>query len=373
VARIRAHRVDSGGRSFRIFRGDLHRHTDLSLDGANDGSLLDAYRYARDPADMDFLGVSDHTDGVDDLYAWWRTQKIADIFQAPGSFVAFYGYERSVEYPNGHRNVFFAGRGARITPISDGEVSGYEGTETLYSYLRRRDGFSIPHTTGRTSGTDWRDSDPRYEPLVEIYQGMRDSYEDPDAPRPLGRGPAWFDPSAPVPRASSSIGSPSFRRSGFVSHALSKGYRLGFIASSDHVSTHLSYAFLIAETLTPEDLLEAVRARRTYAATDNILLDVRFQGSDGEHLMGEAFASSWPIRVRVRVIGTAPIRQVDVIRDNVVVHSVQPGTDEVEFTYVDDATPAGPVAPAERYYYVRVVQEDGAMAWGSPAWVTYQP
>ena len=372
VARIRAYRITTGGRTFAIYRGDLHRHTDVSVDGGNDGSLLDAYRYARDAAAMDFLGVSDHTDGVDDLYAWWRTQKIADVFQDPGSFVAFYGYERSVEFPNGHRNVFFARRGARVTPISAGESMGWEGAESLYAYLRRRDGFAIPHTTGRTSGTDWRDNDRHVEPLVEIYQGMRDSYEEPSAPRPYRVGAAAVEdaghPAAPVPRASSAEASSSFRRAGFVSAALAKGHRLGFIASSDHISAHISYACLIAETLTPEGLLEAVRARRAYAATDNIVLDVRFRGSDGEHLMGAEFETSTPVTVAVRVLGTGPIRHVDVIRDNTVVHSVRPDADEAAFSFAD-VEPAA--AGAERCWYVRVVQEDGAMAWGSPAWARF--
>ena len=32
-------------------------------------------------------------------------------------------------------------------------------------------------------GTDWRDNDPDAEPVVEIYQGMRQNYEMPEAPR----------------------------------------------------------------------------------------------------------------------------------------------------------------------------------------------
>ncbi len=368
VARIRGYRIPNGGRTFSIFRGDLHRHTDVSLDGGHDGSLLDAYRYARDAAAMDFLGVSDHTDGVDDEYAWWRTQKIADVFQNPGAFVAFYGYERSVEFPNGHRNVFFARRGARVTPISAGESIGWTGAEGLYAYLRRHDGFAIPHTTGRTSGTDWRDNDARVEPLVEIYQGMRDSYEDPTAPRPYGSAgglAAVVDAATPVPRASSSEASPSFRRPGFVSAALAKGYRLGFIASSDHISAHISYACLLAEALTPEGLLEAIRARRAYAATDNIVLDVRVITAGGEYLMGAECETSGPVTVAVRVIGTGPVAQIDVIRDNAVIHHESPGTQDASLQVLDTAATARTAS-----YYVRVRQADGAMAWSSPVWVT---
>ncbi|MEO7653408.1 MAG: hypothetical protein ABIZ80_23360, partial [Bryobacteraceae bacterium] len=46
VAAIRDYRYRAGGKSYRILRGDLHRHTDMSADGIGDGSLLDFYRYA---------------------------------------------------------------------------------------------------------------------------------------------------------------------------------------------------------------------------------------------------------------------------------------------------------------------------------------
>ena len=45
----------------------------------------------------------------------------------------------------------------------------------------------------------------------------------------------------------------------------------------------------------------------------------------------------------------------------------RPTTADVNFEYVDEAPPAG-----EAYYYLRVIQSDGEMAWGSPAWVRYQ-
>ncbi|MXZ39213.1 MAG: hypothetical protein F4Z19_13380, partial [Holophagales bacterium] len=48
VARIRAYTIESEGRTYRIYRGDTHRHTEFSHDGLNDGSLMEAYRYALD-------------------------------------------------------------------------------------------------------------------------------------------------------------------------------------------------------------------------------------------------------------------------------------------------------------------------------------
>src|SRR5439155_20853186 len=51
--------------------------------------------------------------------------------------------------------------------------------------------------------------------------------------------------------------SPPWVRFGTVSSALAKGYKLGFIASSDHLSTHISYACLLAERLTLDALLRS--------------------------------------------------------------------------------------------------------------------
>ena len=357
VGRIRSYRIDHGGKRYAIYRGDLHRHTEISIDGGGDGSLFDTYRYARDAAGLDFLGVTDHTHDVVEPYSWWRTQKVADLFQIQNAFAAFYAYERSVEYPNGHRNVFFVRRGIDVLPIEYDEANGWEGSERLFWYLRRNRGLSISHTSATAAGTDWRDNDPEVENLVEIFQGMRNTYEYPGAPSPKRLTPS------PKSRAEA----PSLRPLGFVWNALAKGYRLGFIASSDHMSTHISYACLIAEELTLESLREAIQARRAYAATDNIVLDARFTGSDGEHLMGEDFASTSAIRIRARILGTGPVSRVDVVRNGAIVYSATPNTADVNFEYVDEAPPA-----AEAYYYLRVIQSDGEMAWGSPAWVRYQ-
>jgi hypothetical protein len=39
VARIRSHRVNAGAKSYQLLRGEFHRHTEISLDGADDGAL----------------------------------------------------------------------------------------------------------------------------------------------------------------------------------------------------------------------------------------------------------------------------------------------------------------------------------------------
>ena len=61
VARIRRYRMQVGGKTYHIYRGDIHRHTDISVDGMGDGSLMDLHRYAVDAAALDYVFITDHT------------------------------------------------------------------------------------------------------------------------------------------------------------------------------------------------------------------------------------------------------------------------------------------------------------------------
>jgi hypothetical protein len=82
--------------------------------------------------------------------------------------------------------------------------------------------------------------------------------------------------------------------------------------------------------------------------------------------MGEKFSSRDPIRIRASIRGTDVIQQVDIMKNGKVAHTFHPNLPQVEIEFTDDKVMAG-----ESYYYVRVIQQDGEMAWGSPAWVTY--
>ena len=353
LARIRSYTVQSEGQTYRIYRGDTHRHTEFSMDGNNDGTLLDCYRYALDAAELDFMGVTDHNGmgGPDVEYINWLMQQMADLFTLPGTFTPLYSYERSVNYPNGHRNVLFAKRGNPTLPIPVQEQKAQAGAKSLYDYLKRLRGLAISHTSASNMGTDWRDNDPEVEPLVEIYQGDRVSAEYEGAPKAAHGGSLASAPGG-------------FRPAGYVWNAWAKGYKLGVQSSSDHLSTHISYACTLATDFTREGLLDAMRQRHSYGATDNIVLDFRLQAGGKEYLQGEIVTVPGDFRLAVRIIGTAPIRQIDIIRNNTFIHNRQNLGRELSLTFVDNAP-----SPGESYYYVRLIQADEQMAWSSPIWV----
>ena len=353
VSRLRAYRATVGGRPLRLMRGEFHRHTEISGDGGGDGPIVDAYRYLIDAAAMDWGGCCDHDNGGGREYFWWLSQKLTEAYTLGDKHVEMFSYERSVRYPEGHRNVVFARRGVRPLPRlpkmdDDSAPTNAPDTQMLYKYLRQFDGIAASHTSGTDMGTDWRDNDPSVEPVVEIYQGDRQNYEIPDGPRSNN--------------AKDSIG--GWRPLGFVSLALLKGYRLGFQASSDHISTHMSYCNLWVTEPTRAGILEAFKKRRVYGATDNILADVRV----GTHFMGEEFTLNEAPTFSVKLEGTAPLAKVHIIKDNNYVYTTEPKSATVNFTWKDNAAAKGKTA----YYYVRGEQVDGELVWVSPMWITVQ-
>lgn len=353
IARMRDYRVELGGEKWQLLRGEFHRHTEISADGGGDGPLIDAFRYFIDAAGMDWAGCCDHDNGGGREYFWWTEQKFTDAYKLGERFIPMFSYERSVAYPEGHRNVVFAHRGVRPLPrlpktAADSPPAPAPDTQMLYRYLRRFQGVAASHTSATDMGTDWRDGDPFCEPVVELYQGDRQNYEMPQAPRSNS--------------AQDSIG--GWRPLGFVSLALDKGFRLGFESSSDHISTHISYANVWVKSRTREGILEALLKRRVYAATDNILADVRC----GEHFMGEEFNTKVPPLISVRLWGTAKFARVFIVKDGKYVYVAEPGKEEVEFTWQDNGAERGKVS----YYYVRGEQEDGELVWASPMWIHYE-
>ncbi len=348
IAKLRGYRANG----LRIVRGEFHRHSEISGDGGNDGTILDQWRYILDTGALDWVGCCDHDNGGGREYTWWTTQKLTDLFYTPGKFVPMFNYERSVQYPEGHRNVILAQRGVRTLPrllprsTEEPRVSSSD-TRMLYAYLKYFDGIVASHTSGTSMGTDWRDNDPLAEPVVEIYQGDRQNYEKADAPRANSE--------------KDSIG--GWRPKGFVDLALEMGYKLSFEASSDHVSTHMSYGNLFVAEPTRAAVLDAFKKRHIYAATDNILADVR----SGTHMMGDAFSSATPVSLQVKLEGTGEFAKVVIVKDGAYVYSTEPKSAKVDFTWRDEMAQAGKTS----YYYVRGEQANGEVVWASPMWITY--
>jgi hypothetical protein len=332
-------------KGYRVVFGDLHRHTDISEDGGIlDGSLMDTMRYAHDAAGLDFIGITDHTRYLTRRYNLWRLKQIADRYYRPGVFSPLHSYERSQYSPWGHRNIISLARD--YTPVPANYEIGDQGVSPwgLFAALKGKNAISIPHTSAWGSKqVSWDYFDPEVERLVEIYQGMRSTYEYNGAPDPLGK--AIYEKDSKT----------------FVWDALAKKHKLGFIASSDHQSTHISFAAVWVKNIDRASIFESLKAKRTYAATDKIFLDFTL----GDHLMGEDVTVDTVPEFDVKAEGTAPIERVDVIKDGTFVYAATPNNRTVKFRFRDQNF----TGAQESYYYVRVIQSDKNMAWASPIWV----
>ncbi len=382
------HSMTHNGVTYYLYWGDYHRHTDISnCVTANDGCVLEQFRYALDMGKLDTLGTSDHTDiaKIYHPYEWWLNQKMVDVFYMPGSFMSMYAYEREQRWPYGHRNIVFAQRGGPIVYIQRANylASPWQnvfplkevGTpeimpEELWDVLHRygKPVSVISHTGATSMGTDWnifKTIDNRVENLIEIYQGARVSYEGLNAPQPtvgMRVGEDYNHSSTVIgkPVVGEPIRSFTEKNNGLYQNALSLGHKLGVWADSDHISTHTSYGGVYVKDFTREGIIEGLNARRTMAATDKIYVEFTCNGS----LMGTEIEVSGKPSMKFSIDGTAAIKRVTLIRNEKDYQVWEPKAKTFAKTFTDEA----PESPENRYY-LRVEQVDGNMAWSSPVWV----
>ena len=363
--------MTAGGQTYHLLMGDSHRHTDVRGHSGVDGSLLDTYRYAMDAAQLDWLGVSDHNevtggswpDGLRD-YQWWVAQKAVDLMSHPPVFIGVYSYEHSLARPSGHRNVLFLKRGGPLRVADRQNNKDDNLPPKLWAWMREhalaqpgQRVILVPHTFAerRQPLADWNWQNERFDCLLEIYQGCRSSYE------------AWRLPAGQK-RGNSQVD----EKGHFMQDALAAGNIYGFVSFSDHGSTHNSWAAVWSPTEDRIGLFDGLYARRTYAASDEMLVKVTAAG----HMPGEEFTASTGKPPLIEASITAPdnLVRIDVVKDGNYIYTTRPQGRSAQLNFRDTAATAG-----KHYYYLRFFQRDTEnpggdpeIAWTSPWYVTYQ-
>jgi hypothetical protein len=361
--------MQAGGKTYHLLMGDAHRHTDIRGHSGVDGSVLDTYRYAMDAAQLDWLGTADHNevlggrwpDGLRD-YQWWYTQKIVDVMTHSPVFTGVYSYEHSLNRPAGHRNILFLKRGAPLRGADRIQKADDNLPPNLWSWMEKnvftqsgQKAVIVPHTFGAGPLADWNWPNARFDCLLEIYQGCRGSYEAFNLPDKEKRGPTQVDEPGH-----------------FAQDALAKGNIYGYVSFSDHGSTHNSWAAVWAPTEDRAGLLDGLYARRTYAATDEIIVKATAAG----RMVGEEFTASVAAPPLIEASFQAPdeILRIDVVKDGKYVYTTRPGGRTATIRWKDNDP-----KPGKSYYYVRIFQRDPEapdgdpeIAWGSPFYVTYR-
>ena len=271
----------------RIYWGETHGHIAYA-DGQ--GTPDGYFRFARDDACLDFITLSEHGLWLDD-FEWKTLQEMVPKYLEPGKFTPILGYEWTVSRPGGHHNILLRDPASRRIASQDAPVLA-----DLFRRLRRtfraEDVISIPHAH---QPGNWEISDGEIERLIEITS-THGTFE-------------WFG-----------------------NRYLQQGWEVGFIGSSDNHHEHPGYtdtgttfhtqrgglAAVIAGENTTDAIFNAMRNRKAYATGGKrIILDATMDGGP----MGTRLDDSAGRRFQCRVMGTAPIDAVDVIKNGRVAYS----------------------------------------------------
>ncbi len=355
--------------AYRLYWGDVHGHS-LQSDGL--GTVEEYYAYGREQALLDFWSIADHR-GHMGPGEWERARAAADAADDPGSYVAFSGYELNDRA--GEKCVYFRRDSHPMYRYPEDE-------RVLFELARAGEALVIPHQHGRGPWPYPRD----VIRVTEVYS-IWGAFEYPGNPRPCIGGGDYHGRT--------------------VLDMLKAGYRPGVIGGSDCHAGHPGHtdwlrhtraypnglAAVYAPELTREALWEALLARRCYATSGpRIIVGLRC----GDAWMG----SELPVEAgRERVFDIDVVAE-DALRRVVLVKNGQPrfilpgsacldlphrlpeqassakgpagkpkvagppGEGQVLRTTVSDVE--GSDEPA--FYYLRVEQEDGEMAWSSPLW-----
>lgn len=378
--------VVEGGLGHSIWWGDLHSHNQYSHDGVG----IDSIGYARYASALDFHAETEHVRGLTAM-EWGEIREAVAANNLPGEFVTILSYEDSASTPSGHFNIYFEGNSAPLSAPDqlDAVSESYPGMDPLIiqHHTGIQWGMKMPAYLSWTVDLFNKHLGPQVvwsaypevkRTAVEIYSlhGTSELY-DPSDPLAYENCDLILPPPSieyGTCTTGTSIVGPHYVRDGWAA-----GYVMGTVSGSDDHRAQPGrraggLTAVMAGSLDRESVLGAIRGRRTYATTgDRVIMDFMINGA----LMGSVIPAAGEVRITARVVGTAAIKNIEVMRydwesgewASAVSHN--PGKLVVE---IDETVET--VAPA--VYYLRLEQEGlvngrPVRAWSSPIWVGEPP
>jgi len=372
-----------------VYFGDIHKHSTMSPCGCpkpfaperNAGTPEE--NYERYSSENDFICLTDHSETMSED-AFREALNTADRFNVPGKFSALYGYEWTSPL-FGHKNVYGLDKDIPFlrTNSSDGD-----SPNKLFDKLGAYNALVISHHPSRVEfPAPLNIINNQMQPLVEIYSGW-------------GSSEYYGSPLAEKVNTAPGLD---------VQSALLRGHRFGFVGGSDgHTLDGLSVGNhtpnngrkwgltgLWSDTLTRESVFNALQQRRTFATTG---AKIKLRVTMNTYPMGsEIFCNQYtaetlfPLAFAIDINGTSDIRSVELLCNNQVIRTAElPLTSQFRAGFVvDPFRSTDRVGPGDKqgymplslnafvnafsmFFYVRVTQMDGHMAWSSPIWLTCQ-
>lgn len=351
-----------------LFWGLLHGESERVDSTENIESCL---RHFRDDKTLNFFATSPFDNPEETSNDIWKaiSQNVTD-FNEEDRFITMLGFQYQGESgKEGVRQFIYTKEGKPILRQKEGKTSSLS---KIYKSTSPKEMISIPcFTMGKGSSFDFEDFNPDFERIVEIYNAWGSSERTKDNPRPI-------------------TGGVEATAEGSLIDALKRNCRFGFVAGglddrgiyssffeSDQVQYSPGFTGIICEKYTRDSMMDALHKRSCYATTgERIIVGFHVAG----HSMGSELSTAQKPGLGVNrhisgyVAGTSKLKQVEILRNGVVIHTFHPENYYFDYYYDDQdslekVTLDGKGKPPFVFYYLRVIQEDGHMAWSSPIWI----
>lgn len=335
-------------------------------------------RYFRDDQALQFFATSTNEETTITTSDDWKliSSQVAE-FNEEERFVTMLGFQWEGEpSTEGIRHMIYH---KDHKPLLRKKELKSNTLKKIYRAHTPKEFLSIPCLTmGKGHSYNFDDFHPEFERVVEIYSswGSCETSAKKGNPRPL-KGTAK--------KGISEV------EEGAIIKALMKGCRFGFVASA--LTSQGSFQEMIEagqETYSPgltailsseysrDALFAALYARNCYATTGSrILLSFNIASKP----MGTEISTStkpgllYNRHIHGFVAGTDEIEEITIIRNGEVIQTLSNGSNYFKIE-VDDDTPleevvrTAPLYPHPHvFYYMRVQQKDGHLAWASPIWI----
>ncbi len=304
--------------------GDLHSHTTYS-----DGSGPPGYAYAVARANgLHFLGLSDHAYMLDEEH-WEGMRDEAQLATVEGAFVGLEGFEWTHEEA-GHINVL-GSEGCISREDPEGDT-----LEEFYLWLVSQPGAvaQFDHPGAEGDFGDFAYS-PQADEVVQLLE--------------VGNG----------------IGSEYRRFESEYLRSLDRGWRVGAANNSDTHTLNWGAGTphrtgVVAQALSRESILAALRARRTFATEDsNLALALRAGGS----WMGSTISFSDTLSFTIEVADLDGESVTLTLFDGDLAVASQSFPEAISHSWTIE------VPGVEGHFYlVKAEQPDGDVAYSSPIW-----
>jgi len=254
--------------------------------------------------------------------------------------------------------------------------------QKIYKSHTPKEFFSIPSfTMGSKTLYNFARFTPEYERVVEIYNvwGCSECTKVEGNLRPI------------TPKSKKGM---KEKADGSIRKALNNNHRFGFVSGgydnrsifselSDGNQTQYTPGLtaILSTSHTREAILHAIFKRSCYATTGpRMIIGFQVAGAPiGSELTTKTkLGLIYNRHISGYMVGTAPIEEVLVVRNGKPFHTFCPKDDTFEFAF-DDDEPLKKITlktqkdrPPFIYYYMRVLQNDGHIAWASPIWIDYE-